>query len=293
VIVVTPRAMAAIAQAYHDLRECGRDQSAEELLAAFREPQATFEPEPTPAPEPSQPTDEAAKERARLRAARYRQNKGATPRNSVTERDASRVTNVTNSVTNRDVQRDDFRDVSSSRSRVSEEEEKRKPSDFRAVVAEIESSEKSGSSEFRARTSVTNGVTERDASRDERRDERDVTRRDALRVQRRFTDALSVTWDTHSWRSELDRIACKPEAELAKVLENLQADPWVKDNRGVVTPGHLLKHWDRYLQPPKGKRAPVDETPVIRRYVNNDADAQMRRDLAADRARILKGVSNG
>jgi len=160
VIVVSHRSMTAIMAAYHALKECGRDDEADELLASFREPvQASPVPAPEPPKRPKTKTPEQL-EAAAARAKRYRERNGATPR--VTSRHG-----VTNGVTERDVQRDEF----SSRSRASKEEEKRKPLLSGQFSAESESSESSCSSELDASerdasrvTSVTNGVTnERDA----------------------------------------------------------------------------------------------------------------------------------
>lgn len=145
--------------------------------------------------------------------------------------------------------------------------------------AEIETSEKCASSHSRARPSESD---RQDSGR---------TRTDVGRTLRRLQDALGGQWDMHSWRSELERIALKPEAEFAVVLEHMKADTYVRDNLGICHPGHIIKHWGKYLQPPKGKR-PVDEQPTTKRYVDRGMDAEMHRQLAADQAGLY-GITGG
>lgn len=103
----------------------------------------------------------------------------------------------------------------------------------------------------------------------------------AGRALSRLQETLGATWDLRSWLAELERIAGKPESEFVRVLAALAADSWVREKPARANPGHVIKHWAKYLtpDPPRRLRDAADETPVVNRYINREADAQMRRDL--------------
>lgn len=48
------------------------------------------------------------------------------------------------------------------------------------------------------------------------------------------------------WRDQLTRIGLKPEAERARVLRSLLADPFCKANPFALTPKFVLRQWDRH-----------------------------------------------
>lgn len=221
---------AAIGRVVLVLQECGRREEADEFLAVVAEcGQAPSEPPPPP-PKRTRVRDDRQREQDAQRQRNRRNGSGVTPRH------ASVTSGVTSGVT------------SKGSPDLSKKEEKRKVSAFREVSAEFESSEKCESSHSRARSGVTDGVTS------------GVTSRDAARALRRLQDKLCAHWDLHSWLSELGRIAAKPEAEFAKVLEGLAGDDWVKQKPARANPGHVIKHWARYLtpEPPRQLHEPPD-----------------------------------
>jgi hypothetical protein len=263
--MISGRLAAEIARAAITLRESDQVAAADRLLRALEEADAPHSDyEPTPESTDSlegKSIDRDAPLSAAERARRYRASLKAS--RTVTE-------NVTRHVTVRD-------GLQKGSQTLQKAEEKRNLSDFRAVAAEIETFSQPESSQIRA-LSVTDRHEDRhemrDASRDESDGPRDVTA--ALRVLKRLQLCIGLTWDFGSYRTQLDAIACKPEAELEKVLATLSRDSWVKARRGVCTPKHVLAQWNRYLEPPSAptKRGPV-RAPSAEEFDTSGSDVEV------------------
>lgn len=291
--MISERLAAAIGRAALHLQEAGRPEQAHELLMAL-EVDSMPEPAPTAPTEPpkrSKVRTEADRIADRERQARRRASQAMSQ--AVTG-NVTAVTSVTNGVTNSVTSRDASRD----RARLQEEEEKRKPSDFRAVVAESEVVEKGEGSSLNARVTPCHAVTN--------------------------TVTSSVTSSvTGGVTSPLPRaVAIGPAGELAQVwiaataqpVEASKFEPMVGTLRAASLAQQTppLTIWKRavrafvddcagkgkhprlswILTQPEWLAPPIKETPPPSRYINREADAQMLRDLAADRQR-MKGAANG
>jgi hypothetical protein len=127
----------------------------------------------------------------------------------------------------------------------SDQEEKRRVSEFRVVSADLNSIEKSGSSDLSARASE---IPTKQNGRTRWSDMVGQTR--GGYVLKRIQEVLHVKWDIEDWKREADRIADKPDAELEKVLKTLSADPWVLQQPSRADPRHIISRWARYLSPP-------------------------------------------
>lgn len=62
----------------------------------------------------------------------------------------------------------------------------------------------------------------------------------------------SLTWDYSSWRRELEVIGEKPETQRTIALETIRGSLWCRTNAHAVSPGHVVKYWNRYAS---GKEA--------------------------------------
>ncbi len=117
------------------------------------------------------------------------------------------------------------------------------------------------------------------------------------RCAEQVASALNVpAHDVQGYLAEWGSIASKPAHEWERVLERIQRDPWCLENRGKVSPRHLLRKWPDYSQAPaqsaQGDAPAVPRAERVRDLRARLSVARERRAAAAtDREREDAGLA--